>query len=308
MHSEASARPSISPDRGADTRGEKVEALPPRLRCGDRLEDLRIDAEISQGATATVYRAHPTTRKGVVAIKVLSPHLALVPSAVTRFKAESVFARRLSHPGVIKVFEDGVHAGHHYYSMQLQDDKTALALRKLAEAGTRENFFGIVAGLFANVAQGVQALHETGILHRDIKPANLLLSKKGQLVLCDFGSALDQRHRDPVLERCLWGTVRYMSPDQLGIDANPYDPRLDVYGLGLSLYEVCTGECPVPSGQEEEIVRWKNTRRLPPARSLNHRIPLRLERVLERATASDPDFRYDSMSRFGKELERVALH
>ncbi len=289
--------------RGDRTRKERFEAPPPRLRSGDELDEFRIDQRLSSGATAAVYRAAWKRHPGTVALKVLSPHLELVPAAIKRFRAESDFARRAKSPGVVEIYAHGNTRRHYYYAMDLQSGRTVADLIA-ADQTIESSELARRVKLFADVAKTLHSLHSCGIVHRDIKPSNLLLSHSGRAIVCDFGSALDMNARDPELERCLWGTVRYMSPEQFREGANLYDVRIDVYSLGLVLYEACTGTCPVPIGRDEEIVEWKHTRRLPAPRDLNFHISLRLAKIIRRATAADPELRYASAGDLASDLTR----
>lgn len=290
----------------SDTRRETFEVLPPRIRAGDRLGDLRVQEELATGATSAVYRGSRIGERRNVAIKVLSPHLGVVRKAVARFEAEARVAKRVAHPGVVRIVSAGSSRGHHYYSMRLESSRTALDLRYQESLGGGEVYFRRLAHLFARTARALEAVHREGFVHRDVKPENLLLSRRGRLVLCDFGSAMSFRERDPLLEDCLWGTLRYMSPDQFRARSDPYDPRIDVYGLGLTLYDVSTGGCPVSRGTDEEIVRWKLTYRPPAPRQVNFRIPSRLDAIIRRATEPDPEDRYGSMGKLASQLERFA--
>ena len=289
-----------------ETRKEAFGALPPRLRVGDCLGGLRVEEEIASGATSAVYRATRLAGSRRVAVKVLSPHLAVVRKAVARFEAESLLARSLAHPGIVRVFAVGSALGHHYYAMRLESSKTALDLRYTESLGAADGYFRRMARLFARTARALEAVHRAGFVHRDVKPRNLLISRHGKLVLGDFGSALSFRRRDPLLEDCLWGTVRYMSPDQFQANADPCDPRIDIFGLGLTLYDVCAGGCPVPEGTDGEMVRWKLTHRLPAPREINFRIPPRLDLIIRRATESEPEHRYATMGELAAKLERFA--
>ena len=126
------------------------------------------------------------------------------------------------------------------------------------------------------------------------------------MALSDFGSALDGRNRSPILEHSLWGTLRYMSPEQFGPDPNPYDPRMDIYALGLSLYEVVTGLTPFQHSSQEELVRLKLTRVPPAPRQVNSKLPLGLEAVIRQAIEPNPRLRYPTSGAFAVDLERFA--
>ena len=288
------------------TRREAFEALPPRLQEGEALGPYWIEREIAAGATGTVYHASQPEDDRKVALKVLSPHLALVPRAVGRFEAESSLAGRVLDPCIAAVFERGRSRGHYFFAMELHGGKTAEELIFQPRGESDESYFPSMALRFAGLARALERLHIHGIVHRDIKPENLLLAEDGRLVLCDFGSALDGKSRLPVLERSLWGTVRYMSPEQFGPDADPYDPRMDIYALGLSLYEVVTGFPPFPHASQEELVRLKVTRAPSPPRQLNRRIPLGLEALIRQAIEPNPRYRYPTAGAFQEDLERFA--
>ncbi len=288
-----------------DTRRESFDSLPARLQPGDRLEKWWIGREICSGATASVFEANGEGLRFPLAVKVLSSHLTLVDRAVRRFRVEADLLSRLRHPYIVEFVGSGEDRGYHYYVMRRETSLTARDLRHTEGLSSTAAFLRRVVTMFRGLAEALAAAHELGIVHRDVKPENLLLSPEGELILSDFGSALDSRTRDPELESCLWGTLRYMSPDQFLSDADPYDPRIDVYGLGLSLYEVVTGQCPVPRGDEDEIAEWKLSQKLPDARRVQPEVSLGLERVLRRATARRPGDRYQNPGEFARALRRL---
>ncbi|MBI4602739.1 MAG: serine/threonine protein kinase [Planctomycetes bacterium] len=288
------------------TRRASFPGLPERLRPGDVLGELRLEREVTTGGTATVYAAEDLLRGSKVALKVLSPHLALVPPAVARFKAEAALAERVESPWIVPVLGSGKDKDRYYFAMRLESGETAERLVEEAQDGRDEGSSRRVALQFAGVARALEALHEAGIVHRDVKPENLLLGSMGELLLSDFGSALDARDRSAVLEASLWGTVRYMSPEQFLPDADPYDATVDVYALGLSLYEAVTGLSPFPRVREEELARLKVTRVPPAPRHLNPRIPLGLDAVIRHAIEPCPRLRCPGAGALAEDLERFA--
>ena len=110
---------------GEDTRHEIFESLPPRLKASDKLGPFRIEREIAAGATGTVYEASQPSESRRIALKVLSPHLALVPRAVARFQAESSLASRVEDPCIVTVYESGKSRGHYFFAMDLHCGETA---------------------------------------------------------------------------------------------------------------------------------------------------------------------------------------
>jgi serine/threonine protein kinase len=289
-----------------DTRREDFEALPPRLKEGEALGPFWIEREIAAGATGTVYEALQPAEDRKVALKALSPHLALVPRAVARFEAESSLAGRVIDPCIAAVFERGKSRGYYFFAMELHGRNASEEVAFKAPVEKDESYFHSMALKFAGLARALERLHLQAIVHRDVKPENLLVAADRRLVLGDFGSALDGKQRLPILERSLWGTVSYMSPEQFGPHADPYDPRMDIYALGLSLYEVVTGLSPFPHVSQEELMRLKLAGALPLPRQLNGRLPLGLEALIRQAIEPNPRFRYPTAGNFAEDLERFA--
>jgi serine/threonine-protein kinase len=288
------------------TRTEAFPALPARLDAGDSLDGYRLEREIARGATGTVYAARRGQTAEPVALKVLLPHLALVPDALARFEAEAEMAARVRHPNVVQVLGAGEARAHPYYAMRLEGERTLESWILEAAGERRPAFFREAALLLAGVAHALATLHRRGIVHRDVKPENLLLGARGGLVLADFGSALDARNRVEALERAPWGTVRYLLPEQLRPGADPYDPGIDIHALGLTLYEAATGLSPFPRVGERHLIRLKLTRLPPAPRQINSRVPLGLDAVIRQAIEVHPRLRYPTAEELADDLERFA--
>jgi serine/threonine-protein kinase len=237
-------------------------------------------------------------------VKVLLPQLAASPPQVSRFRAEAAMAERVGHPSILPIYGSGRDGEHCYYAMRLEKGTTLDDWSSEASLHRDEAFFVDLATRFAAVARAVDAIHRQGIVHRDVKPSNILIDAEGNLVLIDFGSALDRNDRDPVLEEFEGGTVLYMSPEQLTPGADPYDPAGDIYSLGLTLYEAATGAPPFPHCADEELARLKLTRLPPPPRHWNHYIPLGLEAIIRQAIDVNRRLRYDSAELMARDLER----
>jgi serine/threonine protein kinase len=299
---------ALAPPRPREaTRRRQFAPLAPRLERGDRLGAFRIEREISSGGAARVYAAADTTTKRRVALKVLSAHLGQDPEGERRFEAEYRLASRVAHAGIVRVVSWGRDRGHHFYAMELLGGETAASLPRAEDGSDGEGQdFARLAMLFAPVARALEALHARGIVHRDVKPDNLLIDGGGSLLLADFGSALDALERDPLLERCLSGTLRYMSPEQFCPGADPYDPLQDIYSLGLVLYEAATGIPAVPRLPEKEVARWKLSRLPALPRALNPRLPLGLEAIIRRAMEPEPRLRHPAAGELARDLERYA--
>jgi serine/threonine protein kinase len=144
-----------------------------------------------------------------------------------------------------------------------------------------------------------------GVVHRDVKPENILVGRDGSLILCDFGSALDSSPSGDDRDE-LWGTVGYMPPEQLRPGADPRDASMDIYALGLCLYEAVTGSPAFPRLSGEALVKLKLTRLPPAPRCMDHRVPLGLEAIIRQAIDSEPRLRHSSAAELAEDLERFA--
>ena len=214
------------------------QVLPP----GTSLGGTTIIRLLAEGGMGRVYEARQTAPDRVVALKVLREGVASAELA-RRFAHEADLLGRLRHPAIAHVHAAGTHrAGNVDWPFMLMelvpDAATITASARDRGLSTRDR-----VALFARACAGVAHAHREGIVHRDLKPANILVDRDGDPKVIDFGVA---RSVQPGAERLtsatnqgeLIGTIRYMSPEQLGIDASEVDSRSDVYALGLVLHEL----------------------------------------------------------------------
>ncbi|MEM7231797.1 MAG: serine/threonine-protein kinase [Planctomycetota bacterium] len=289
-----------------ETRREAFPALPPRLRVGDLLGDYQIRREIRAGVHSSIFEVEDLGEgQQRFAVKVLSPQLSVHPDAVDAFHAEFERGKRVKHQAILPSISSHVSGSHHFFTMRLESGETLDSLAGSRADGARPHDYADLASNFASLARAVQLFHEDGIIHRDIKPSNVLVDAEGLFVLSDFGSALDIHDRGDG-SAPIGGTVLYSAPEQLVPGADPYDVSGDVYSLGMTLYHVLTGVPPFPPVGEQELVRFKLTRKPVAARQLDSRIPLALDGIIRQATEVDLLVRYPSMRDFASELERVA--
>ena len=167
-----------------------------------------------------------------------------------------------------------------------------------------------VSWIGAQLADGLAHAHGLGVVHNDLKPANVLLTDAGQPMLLDFGVADDLAHR--TLTRSIGGTLAYMSPEHIESTRTLVpvtDPRSDIYGLGLVLFEMLTGRhaFSLPTGlEDDEVPRMLAERRVgpPQIRPLNPAVSPGLESVIRKCLAFDPSQRYQSAADLREDLER----
>ena len=268
-----------------------------RIRAGKTaglvLGNYRIVDKLGAGGMAVVYKAEHVYLKRTAAVKALEGASQHSPSLLDRFLSEAQAMAALSHPNIAAVFDAGV----------VQLGSSAPSLRYLAmeyvpgltlERHVRQHGPFSVAQACRCICQaalGLQHAHERGLVHRDIKPSNLVLTPDQQIKILDFGLARLCRRRHTEVHALL-GTLDYVAPEQLR-DARCVDIRADIYGLGGTLYWLLTGKRPFSAGGpglEELLARQRE--KPAPLRTLRPDLPRRLEAVVERMLAHDPDERF----------------
>ncbi|MGH8947522.1 MAG: serine/threonine-protein kinase, partial [Acidimicrobiia bacterium] len=208
--------------------------------------------QIGTGGMATVWKARDTLLGRFVAVKRLLPHLAGDSEAAERFRREAQAAARLSHPGIVTVFDTGEDADGPFIVQELVDGTTLAA--HLAQAGALGP--QSVIDIVSQIAAALDHAHGLGVIHRDIKPANLIIELDGRVRLADFGIArtLD----DPATITSsgeLVGTITYLAPEILA--GQPATPASDIYSLGAVTFELLSGrppfQAPTPAALLETV-------------------------------------------------------
>lgn len=267
----------------------------------------RIEALLAQGGMGDVYRAFDEHEGHPVALKLLRATGIEYKRARARFAQEAATARRLSHFRIVRTIDHGCEPdGTLYLVMELLEGETLGArLRDGRELTTREAV--IVA---VQILEALEAAHAIGILHRDLKPDNVFLCDgDGGLnaKILDFGVA-KSLHSDPTLTSLettagtVFGTPRYMSPEQAR--GGPLDVRSDVYGVGVLLYQMLSGQLPFED-EDAVVVMARHIRDEPPPLSRyasDRGIPRALVQVTHRALEKDPQDRFDSATSFRRAL------
>jgi serine/threonine-protein kinase len=237
---------------------------------------------LGSGGMGEVRRARDTVLDREVAIKLLSPALAEDPALRERFAREARLVARLSHPGIVPVFDAGIADDVPYIVMELVDGTTLAAL--IAEHGRIAP--GRVAAIGHEVALTLAYAHSQRLLHRDVKPANVLLPNAGGAKLGDFGIALAAETTRLAQAGTLLGTAAYLAPEQLaGEEATPAS---DVYALGACLYEALAGRLPRDDSSLAALTRDEV---VTPVRDLAPDVPEALEELVMRCLARHPDYR-----------------
>jgi hypothetical protein len=278
-----------------------------QLKPGDRLGRYEIGALVGAGGMGEVYRARDPELEREVAIKVLPAELAEDPTRLRRFEREAKSIARLDHPNLLAIYDVGRHDGTLYLVCELLEGQTLGDRLASASITVPEALdYGV------QVARGLAAAHEAGVIHRDLKPANLFLTADGRVKILDFGLAKEVAPSDGEdtarlttvsEEGTLLGTVGYMAPEQVA--GQRVDRRADQFALGIVLYEMLSGRSPFQRQTTPETLTAILRETPEPLAQIAPRVPAPLRWVVERCLARDPEDRYDSTNDLAKALETV---
>jgi serine/threonine-protein kinase len=253
-----------------------------------RVGDFHLLRRLGKGGMAEVWLAEQTSLKRHVALKLLKRDLTDDPTYVKRFEAEAKAAAGLNHPNIVQVYTVGQQEGQHYIAQEYVQGQT---LRNLLQ---KKGPLGVTVALHVmrQVAAALTAAAERGIVHRDIKPENIMITRKGEVKVADFGLAQishgEQLHLTQ--EGVTMGTPLYMSPEQ--VKGKKLDQRSDIYSFGVTCYHMLAGRPPF-IGESAVAVAVQHLQDDPePLAGVRTDLPQPLCEVVHRMMAKDPDARY----------------
>jgi serine/threonine-protein kinase len=242
---------------------------------------------LGKGGMGMVYKAHDRVLEETIAVKVLRADIARSPDMARRFRSEIRLARKVTHKNVCRIHEYGEEQGLRYISMELIEGVDVKNVMRERRGGlpTEEAF-----DVAIQVAKGLQAIHEVGIVHRDLKTANIMRDAKGTVKLMDFGIAKQEGSGGATATGDIVGTPEYMSPEQAR--GQKVDARSDIYALGIVIYEIFSGDVPF-RGDTPIITIFKHIQDQPLFEGPGAPpFPAPLVAVLRKALAKDPAERY----------------
>jgi serine/threonine-protein kinase len=253
----------------------------------------RIDALLGEGGMASVYRATDLATSRPLALKLLRAELCAIPEAASRFRREGELLQSFTHPGIVRVETFGaLEDGALFLAMELLAGETLGAFMRRSRVLDPSDVAPLLAGICAPLA----AAHARGIVHRDLKPENIFLARatpdaEPQVKLLDFGISKVFGSEKLTQTGQLLGTPRYMAPEQLAAE-HELDARVDVYAVGVILYEALAGQPPFLGSAPSDLIVSILHGRVAPLRSVRSDLPPEVESVVARAMARAREARY----------------
>jgi serine/threonine protein kinase len=259
-----------------------------------------VKSELGRGGMATVYRCFDPSFNREVAIKVLPREMLHDPQFRSRFEREIKMVAALEHPVIVPVYDVGEEDGQPYFVMRYM---TGGSLSDLIEKGKTP--IDDTAHIIEKIAQGLAYSHRKGIVHRDLKPDNILFDENGNPFISDFGIAKLTESSGGLTGSGVIGTPAYMSPEQA--QGGEIDGRSDVYGLGVIVYQMLSGQQPYSADTPMGVVVKHITEPVPDILNLIPEVPADMDAIIKTAMAKDKTKRYESTIDLAKALNLVAF-
>jgi serine/threonine protein kinase len=271
---------------------------------GQTFGKYRILEPLGRGGMAQVYRAYHPQLDRYVAVKVLRSDLVEEVEFLARFRREAQSVANLRHPNIVQVYDFDMAFDYYFMVMELlEGDTLKVRLNEYRARGQRMPLAEMMR-VILDILEGLAYAHSEGIIHRDIKPANVLLTKRGQAVVTDFGIAQIVGGTQYTVSGALMGTLAYMAPEQ-GLQGTT-SVQSDIYSLGIVLYEMLTGHPPFDADTPLAILMKHVNDPLPLPRSLDETVPEELERIVLKALSKDPADRYQNAGEMIRALQEAA--
>ena len=271
---------------------------------GQTLGKYRVLEPLGRGGMARVYRAYHPQLDRYVAIKVLRSDLVEDEEFLTRFRREAQAVAALRHANIVQVYDFDVEDSLSYMVMELLEGDTLKARLSDYRLRGERMPLGDAVRILLDVLDGLAYAHSEGMIHRDVKPANILLTRRGQAVVSDFGIAQIVGSTHHTATGALMGTLSYMAPEQ-GLEGQS-DARSDIYSLGIVLYEMLTQRTPYDADTPLAVLMKHLKGPLPLPRQVDPSVPEPFERVVLKALAKEPDDRYQSAEAMARALREAA--
>jgi serine/threonine-protein kinase len=278
-------------------------AAPEADLTGRTLGDYRVLRRLGEGGMGQVYLAEQLSLKRNVALKILRPDLAANATSLQRFKAEAEAVAKVTHANIVQVYAAGEIDGLPYIALEYVEGRNLKDF--VAKKGPPETLLAL--SIMRQAASALQRASEAGIVHRDIKPENILLTRKGEVKVADFGLSRCLDGDRPALNLTqsgvTMGTPMYMSPEQ--VEGKPLDSRTDIYSLGVTCYFMFAGRPPFDGATAFEVAMKHARDEPPPLAETRPDLPATLCAVIHKMMAKDPAQRYQTGKELVRDLARV---
>lgn len=259
-----------------------------------------IKSELGRGGMATVYRAYDPSFDREVAIKVLPREFLHNPQFLDRFQREIKTIAQLEHPAIVSVYDVGEHDGIPFFVMRFMPGGSLSDMIKKGRFSLEDT-----ARIVERLASALSYAHRKGFIHRDLKPDNILFNEDGYPFISDFGIAKFAEAHTNLTGSGIIGTPAYMSPEQATGDA--LDLRSDVYGLGVIVYQMLTGQQPYNADTPMGVAIKHVTDPVPDILLAASDLPEAMSEVMKKVLAKDREQRYPSAVEFARALNQVAF-
>jgi serine/threonine-protein kinase len=294
METGIKAPSSVANPAGVTPRGPNADLT------GQTLGDFQVLRRLGDGGMGHVYLAEQISLKRKVALKILKGELADSPASLKRFKAEAEAVARATHANIVQVYAIGECEGLHYMALEYIEGRN---LREYVEKKGSPGVL-VVLSIIRQVAAALHRASELGLVHRDIKPENILLTRKSEVKVADFGlSHCFEKPLHLTQSGVTMGTPLYMSPEQ--VEGKPVDPRTDIYSFGVTCYFMVTGHPPF-TGQNPFEVALQHVQAEPrPLAAIRPDFPPALCSMIHKMMAKLPEQRYQSGRELVKEVAQL---
>jgi serine/threonine protein kinase/Flp pilus assembly protein TadD len=255
--------------------------------------------ELGKGGMGKVFRVFDTKIEEEVALKLIKPEIGSDKRTIERFRNELRFARKIGHRNVCKMYDLNEEKGTHYITMEYvpgESLKSMIGMMGQLSAGQ-------VVFIAKQVGEGLAEAHRLGVVHRDLKSSNIIIDRKGNAHILDFGIARSVREKGITGAGAMVGTPEYMSPEQA--EGKEADERSDIYSLGVIMYEMVSGRLPFEGDSALSIALKHKTDAPPDLRKFNTEVPGELVGMILRCMEKDREKRYQRAEEVLLELEKI---
>lgn len=252
-------------------------------------------SKIGSGGMADVYKGKDLMLNRFVAIKVLKKEFRVETDFVEKFKSEAQAAAGLSNPNIVNVYDVGEDRGLNYMVMELVE---GITLKEYIHKKERLSYKETVS-IAIQICQGIGAAHAAELIHRDIKPQNIIISRDGKVKVTDFGIA--KALSSNTTTGTAMGSVHYTSPEQAR--GGYSDARSDIYSIGITIYEMITGEVPFDGDSTVAVAMKHLQKEMPYPSDIVPDIPYSLEQIILKCTLKNGQRRYGSTQELVKDLK-----